>query len=61
MDRTVTVWGKPYTVQVSQRSRISWVAAAPYFGEMIVGHGPTAQGALVKWASSAKSRGVKRA
>jgi hypothetical protein len=61
MDRTVTVWGKPYTVQVSQRSRISWVASAVYFGEIIVGHGPTAQGALVKWATAAKSRGQKRA
>ncbi len=61
MDRKVTVWGQPHTVQVSQRSRISWVAAAQYQGEMIVGHGPTAQGALVNWAASAKSRGRKRA
>ncbi len=61
MDRTITVWGRPYTVQISQRSRATWVASAEFQGQLLFGHGPTAQGALAKWAAEAKSRPQKRA
>ena len=32
MDRTVTVWGKPHPVKVSQSSRTSFTAAAMFQG-----------------------------
>ena len=61
MDRTVTVWGKPYAVQVTQKSRISWTASGPYHGETLRGSGQTASEALARWAAAAKTNTRNRA
>ena len=56
MDRTVTVWGKPHTVKISQSSRISFTASAVFQGDILVARGHSASAALAAWATSAKSR-----
>lgn len=53
MDRTVTVWGKPHTVKVSQASRTSFTAAALFQGNILVARGHSAGAALAAWAASA--------
>lgn len=57
MDRKVTVWGKPYAVNVCQKSRISWLAAGEYHGRLVQGRGQSASEALASWAASAKTQG----
>jgi hypothetical protein len=61
MDRTVTVWGKPQLVQVTQLSRTSFNAGGSYDGHTIYASGPSAAAALAAWAAKAKSKGQKRA
>jgi len=61
MDRTVTVWGKPHAVKISQASRTSFTAGAMFQGEMLFARGHSAAAALAAWATSAKSRMQKRA
>lgn len=61
MDRTVTVWGKPQTVEITQSSRTSFSASGRYLGEALFASGPTATAALAAWATKAKSKGQKRA
>jgi hypothetical protein len=61
MDRTVTVWGKPHAVKVSQASRISFTASAIFQGDMLLARGHSAGAALAAWAASAKSKTSKRA
>jgi hypothetical protein len=56
MDRTVTVWGKPHAVKISQSSRTSFTAAGDFQGNMLFARGHTAGAALAAWAASAKSQ-----
>lgn len=56
MERTVTVWGKPHTVKISQSSRTSWNVMALVKGELLHGRGTTASAALANWAAQAKSK-----
>ncbi len=57
MERTVTVWGKPQVVKLSQSSRASWLAMGEYKGERLLSRGSSASSALAAWAANAKSRG----
>ena len=61
MERTVTVWGKPQTVQVKQSSRMSFTASGTYQGRTLYAGGQTAAAALAAWSARAKSEGEKRA
>lgn len=61
MDRTVTVWGKPHTVKISQSSRTSFTAGGLFQGDMLFARGHSAAAALAAWATSAKSRMSKHA
>jgi hypothetical protein len=56
MERTITVWGKPHTVKISQSSRTSWSVIASIKGEILHGRGTTASTALANWAAQAKSK-----
>lgn len=60
MDRTVTVWGKPHPVKISQSSRTSFMASGDFHGEKLHARGATAGAALAAWATSAKSRTPNR-
>lgn len=61
MERTVTVWGKPNIVQISQLARTAFTASGAYQGQMVHARGHTASAALAAWAAKAKSSGQKRA
>jgi hypothetical protein len=61
MDRTVTVWGKPHSVKISQSSRTSFTAVGNFQGEMLFARGHSAAAALAAWSGSAKSKMSKRA
>lgn len=61
MERTVTVWGKPHAVKVSQSARASFMASGEVQGQMIFARGATAAAALAAWATNAKSRTPRRA
>ncbi len=61
MDRTVTVWGKPYAIKISQSSRTSFTAVGTFQGEMLFARGHSAAAALAAWSGSAKSKMTKRA
>ena len=56
MERTITVWGKPHTVQISQASRTDWKALGSIKGELLLGRGATASAAMAAWAAKAKSK-----
>lgn len=61
MDRTVTVWGKPHTIKISQSSRTQFTAAGDFQGDMLFARGHSAAAALAAWAARAKSRIPRRA
>jgi hypothetical protein len=61
MDRTVTVWGKPHSVKISQSSRTSFTAGGDFQGELLFARGHSAAAAQAAWATSAKSRTPRRA
>jgi len=61
MERTVTVWGQPHTVRITQAGRTAWTAGGQYQGETLYARGPSASAALAAWAAAAKSRTRKKA
>ncbi len=61
MERTVTIWGKPHPVQISQSSRTAFTAGGRYEGQSLYASGHSAAAALAAWAAKAKSKGRKRA
>jgi hypothetical protein len=56
MQRTVTVWGKPHPVAISQAGRTSFMAAGDYQGQKLFARGQSAHAALAAWAAAAKSQ-----
>jgi hypothetical protein len=56
MDRTVTVWGKPHAVKISQSSRTSFMASGEFQGQKLYARGASAGAALAAWSANAKSR-----
>ena len=61
MNRTVTVWGKPYAVHVTQSARTSFVASGEFQGQNFSARGQSAAAALAAWSGSAKSKIPRRA
>jgi hypothetical protein len=61
MNRTVTVWGKPYAVSVTQSSRTLFVASGEFQGQKLAARGHSAAAALAAWSGSAKSKIPRRA
>ena len=57
MQRTVTVWGKPHPVAISQSARTSFIAAGDYKGQKLFARGPSAAAALAAWSATAKQQG----
>jgi hypothetical protein len=56
MDRTVTVWGKPHAVAITQASRTSFMAIGEFQGQKLLARGHSAAAALAAWATSAKGQ-----
>ena len=61
MERTVTVWGKPQTVQIKQSSRTSFTVSGSYMGRPLYAAGSSASAALAAWSAKARSEGERRA
>ncbi len=61
MDRTVTVWGKPHAVKISQSSRTAFMASGDFQGQTLYARGASAGAALAAWAATAKSKIPRRA
>lgn len=57
MQQRVEVWGKPYDVTVSQRSKSVWVASGEYMGHHIQTTDRTPTSAAKRWQEAARSRG----
>lgn len=57
MERSVTVWGRPCTVSLYQRSRSVWVATGEYMGSHLETQDRSPGAALKRWKEAATTRG----
>ena len=57
MQQRVEVWGKPFVVNVSQRSKSVWVASGEYMGQQIQTTDRSAGSAAKRWQEAARARG----
>ena len=52
-ERVVNVWGKPYPVEIRQKSHIVWEAVGEYLGEPIRALDSTENATLRRWSEAA--------
>lgn len=57
MKMTVMVWGKPYEISVTQRSKSVWVASGDYMGKYIQTQDRSSGTAAARWREAAQYRG----
>ncbi|WP_172428718.1 hypothetical protein [Azospirillum brasilense] len=57
MERSVLVWGKPYSVSVSPKSKSVWVAVGDYMSESIRTQDRSEAAALKRWREAAQYKG----
>lgn len=57
MERTVQVWGKPYTVSVHQKSKSVWVATGTFMEETHSTTDRSANSAIKRWREWAEYKG----
>lgn len=58
MEHTVSVWGRPETVEVYQKSKSVWVAVGDYMGQRVEVKDRGRGSALKRWQEAARSRGA---
>lgn len=54
---TVDVWGKPYNIEIRQKSKTVWVAVGTFMGEPIEVKRSSARAAAKAWREAARFRG----
>lgn len=57
MERTVTVWDQPCTIEVYQKSKSVWIAVGDYMGKRVEVKDRSASSAAALWRETARYRG----
>ena len=57
MKQRVEVWGKPYEISVTQRSKSVWVASGEYMGDHIQTTDRSPTSAAKRWQEAARYKG----
>ncbi len=56
-EHKVTVWNKPYTISVYQKSKTVWIAVGDYMGERLEAQGRSESTAAHRWSEAARYKG----